>query len=1021
MAKNNEKGIALIMTLLVMMLMTALLVGFTAVVTSDQRYRYIDRDRNRAFYGASAGIEKMTNDLGTLFLANVAPTESQLTTLAGATPTLDLIEFSAPTTPGTLPTSSLTGCGKPPFETNTVRRLGGNGYSLSYCAQPSGQPTFTSEPSAIISGPYEGLVAQQMPYQLDVTAKTASGGEVHLVRAMEAVAIPVFQFGIFSDVDQSFFAGPNFDFGGRVHTNGNLFLSQGNGTTLTLREKVTAVGEVIRQRMQNNVSIDTPGAHDGTVKMAQAPGVFRNLLRTEGSMIDGLSGLVDDQNPIWHSTSIGTYNSYIRNGRTGARALNLSVIMFSGANIDLIQRPVPAEDTTNAARYGERMYTKASLRILLSDTDADITGLPGASAGAPWSLESNWRAGAPTGYGTGGAGVDATHPPIARSGAQYSGTVSASVTTGTLKSISLTGFGTTGSVANPFTPTISVSNVAGTVTRTATCTGITGTTLTNCTGASGATFASGSPMTITTPAQLDGTPGKSYSINLTASWTSSSTPSTITVSSTTSFPTVDVTINGIPVACNGPSTNAQLRGCTVSSALFPSGIASGALLNTGVAANANIATLGGRIKIERGNVDGTYTDVTAEILNHGIAGPSLSAVAGGTLTGVCGNANAIITLQRARDYASAPCMNSASDYWPNALFDTREALYRDTAPANLVIGGVMYYIGVDASNLSRWFLRAGAYAGGTGNLAKTENGGYTLYFSDRRNNRDASSAETGELGFEDFVNPTTGGTPDNTLNVGEDLNANGTLEVYGFRPSYNGGYNTVPPGAAAPLDSTARLNTSLLAAPRGPLQAQVNRSIFFRHALKLFNGANLRALGITGLTIVSENPVYVQGNWNANGGWTNPDTATAVIADTVTLLSNNWTDNNSFANPYTYTNRNRGSQTWYRLAIISGKGPAFPQPSGTATDFGTDGGAHNFLRYLENGDQAVNYQGSMATFYYNRQAVGTFKCCSTVYSAPTRNYSFDTNFLTPSLLPPNTPMFRDLNAVGFAQDLRPGK
>ena len=109
------------------------------------------------------------------------------------------------------------------------------------------------------------------------------------------------------------------------------------------------------------------------------------------------------------------------------------------------------------------------------------------------------------------------------------------------------------------------------------------------------------------------------------------------------------------------------------------------------------------------------------------------------------------------------------------------------------------------------------------------------------------------------------------------------------------------------------------------------------------------------------------------------------------------------------------------MAIISGKGIAFPQPAGTATDFGTDGGAHNFLRYLENGDQAVNYRGSMATFFFNRQAVGTFKCCATVYGAPPRNYAFDTDFLNPALLPPNTPMFRDLNAVGFAQEMRPGR
>ena len=39
---------------------------------------------------------------------------------------------------------------------------------------------------------------------------------------------------MFSDVDLSFFAGPNFNFGGRVHTNGTLFLAQGDGGTLTL-------------------------------------------------------------------------------------------------------------------------------------------------------------------------------------------------------------------------------------------------------------------------------------------------------------------------------------------------------------------------------------------------------------------------------------------------------------------------------------------------------------------------------------------------------------------------------------------------------------------------------------------------------------------------------------------------------------------------------------------------------------------------------------------------------------------
>ena len=99
-----------------------------------------------------------------------------------------------------------------------------------------------------------------------MTGEDATGGEVHLVRTMEAVAIPVFQFGIFSDVDLGFSAADDFAFGGRVHTNGNLFLAEANGTTLTLSDKVTAVKEVVRQRLSNGVTIDTV-SQTGTVKM----------------------------------------------------------------------------------------------------------------------------------------------------------------------------------------------------------------------------------------------------------------------------------------------------------------------------------------------------------------------------------------------------------------------------------------------------------------------------------------------------------------------------------------------------------------------------------------------------------------------------------------------------------------------------------------------------------------------------------------------------------------------------------
>jgi hypothetical protein len=207
-------------------------------------------------------------------------------------------------------------------------------------------------------------------------------------------------------------------------------------------------------------------------------------------------------------------------------------------------------------------------------------------------------------------------------------------------------------------------------------------------------------------------------------------------------------------------------------------------------------------------------------------------------------------------------------------------------------------------------------------------------------------------------------------------------------------------------------------------RARRNPAFFFRRALKLTRGQDLASISdLQGLTIASENPVYIQGNWNANGNFTGSHVATAVLADAVTLLSKQWNDRNSFVNPYTKdsSTKRHAVTTWYRLAIIAGKGLSFPQPSGTAQDFGTDGGAHNFLRYIENwGDsQTLWYRGSIASLYFSRQAIGTYKCCDIVYDPPERGYNFDTEFLTPALLPPRTPMFRDVNITGFAQLIKP--
>ena len=82
-------------------------------------------------------------------------------------------------------------------------------------------------------------------------------------------------------------------------------------------------------------------------------------------------------NTNWTSISVGTYKSIIRNGLTGANRLDLPLVSQGATPIDLIKRAPEDEDTANLQVYAQRFYSQASLRILLSDRAADITGSAG--------------------------------------------------------------------------------------------------------------------------------------------------------------------------------------------------------------------------------------------------------------------------------------------------------------------------------------------------------------------------------------------------------------------------------------------------------------------------------------------------------------------------------------------------------------------------------------------------------------------------------------------------------------------
>ena len=1003
---GKDAGIALLTTLLLLFLMSSLLVGFSVLLVSDQQLAGANNDQVKAFYAAEAGMEQMTASLGNLFSQTYSPSIGEINNL----------ETTPPSFPGIV------------YQTGD----GNNGYTITPNALDGyGNPAPTI--TTIKSGTYQGMTAMATEYTLNVNARTSTGREINLVRTTQTVGIPMFQFGIFSDTDLDFFPGPVFNFGGRTHTNGNLFLA--GGSTLTLSDKVDAYKDVIRTNLENGWP--TSSNYTGTVNITTSPGGnnYRALAMNEGSLVGTLgSGF----NTNWPNISLGTtnYAGNLRNGQgsafpkqsTGASQLNLGVVTIGkGATqaIDLIRRPIAGEaaNITN-----ERYFAQASLRILLSDNAADIMNLPCVDQSTqPFDL--SWLAMDPGTTGTNwlNSGYvplvtlynkmvanNVVPLPLAVSGARPGATAYNAADGYWLPAPS---------AAPPNNPNYAVIKgfikiEAQTAPYPMTCIAANQKDVTVEVLALGYVGRNLNPV----PQSYNGT-------TVAAQW----------VQPTAATPH--------PVPAGLPSfTLPYQNGATITqapTALYPN--PSTNYPGTCLDPHPNAV-----IRLERVRDNPSSIPWTDQTVSHPAA--PLQA----TFAQACGY-----------NWVTNTAMTTnPTDFWPNTLFDSREGTLREASmsAANLpTLNGTMHYIELDAKNLTRWFGGAIGTSGPTTKDAVVSPDDFLAYISDRRGNYangqtwannwpplSPTNNETGEYGWDDLVNSSNAasGCPNNAIETGEDVDNNGNFYTYGANAKWIHAPGAVPPlqpgqiGIFNNLVGSGVINSTVCAAVPAystvdniwPMMlaantnaARENPSLFFRGAVKIVNGSDLTAVGqcpssvSCGLAIAVENPVYIQGDFNANingAQWNSAEVATSVAGDAVTLLSVQWNDLNSFMSPYATTQRN-GNTTWYRTAIIGGATLAFPQPAGQPQDFGTDGGVHNFLRYIEAWGGTLEYRGSIIDLYTSRQANGNFKCCGVVYSPPTRGYNFDTNFLNPTLLPPRTPLFRDVNTTGWTRVMQP--
>lgn len=176
------------------------------------------------------------------------------------------------------------------------------------------------------------------------------------------------------------------------------------------------------------------------------------------------------------------------------------------------------------------------------------------------------------------------------------------------------------------------------------------------------------------------------------------------------------------------------------------------------------------------------------------------------------------------------------------------------------------------------------------------------------------------------------------------------------------------------------------------------------NAIRILNGASVSTTRFPkGLSIVSNLPVYVQGNLNSSSV-TSSQTVTPWVpvmvgSDALTLLSNAWDDKNSlWDNTVAYTTRVASAST-FTLCFLGGMVE-------TADANRYSGGMENFPRFLE------NWTGVTATiagsFVYGFSSIyqrQPWKYGSPVYDAPNRTWFFDPHLTVLDNQPPGAPRF----------------
>jgi hypothetical protein len=369
---KTDKGYAMMMTSIITIMLFSLMGAFLTMTNLAKSSTDAYIDGNSTFYASESALNRRAQELRARFENYNSPSDGATTVAEKAQvnrrPTNMSSCYSATTT-----TASDFECRNYTFTyNNNIARTAGTSANTTILSEADGNSskveyksyTFVADktnydltssnrepiPIVIDAGTYAGLNAQEYKYTVNATAakpnantgsQVGASGDNKTVLQMDfkSRAIPLFQFGAFYGGDLELNPSPTMTFDGRLHSNQRVYLSGGNGNTLSLNGKISAV---------TSINTGNPALPNGY----SAGGVVR--IQTDPADATSLVNLPANPNPT--TTAVVVPSADFPTTYNGKLAIAPTALTLPPPSL------LGKVDTTKPESIGE-YYGKADLRL----------------------------------------------------------------------------------------------------------------------------------------------------------------------------------------------------------------------------------------------------------------------------------------------------------------------------------------------------------------------------------------------------------------------------------------------------------------------------------------------------------------------------------------------------------------------------------------------------------------------------------------------------------------------------------